>query len=275
MNAADPYLAVPGARLRYRDEGAGAAVLFVHGWTLDLDVWQPQAALAGTLRVLRYDRRGFGLSTGAAALQDDVEDLRQVVTQLAVPRPLLVGMSQGARVVLEFAARHPGIARGLIVDGAPPLAAGDLPMEQFREAAARGGVAAFRDLWSKHPLTRLVTADRAMHALLAQVLARYSGRDLLAPAAASQEVIDDALLAQVRVPVKIVNGEHDLASRRRTGFELRVRLADASHDIIAGAGHMPNLDAPLAYNTIVNEFARRHLPAVASEPSQMKVRGKT
>jgi len=262
MNAADQYLAVPGARLRYRDEGAGAAVVFVHGWTLDLDIWQPQAALAATLRVVRYDRRGFGLSTGIAALQDDVEDLRLVVTQLAVPRPLLVGMSQGARVVLEFAARHPGIARGLILDGAPPLAAGDLPLEQFRETATRGGVAAFRALWSQHPLTRLVTTDPGAHALLARVLARYSGHDLLAPAG-THEYTDDALLAQVRVPVQIVNGEHDVASRRRAGFDLRVRLATASHDIIADAGHMPNLDAPLAYNTIVNEFARRHLPAVA------------
>ena len=170
-------------------------------------------------------------------------------------------MSQGARVVLEFAARHPGIARGLVLDGAPPLVASDLPMAQFREAAARGGVAEFRALWSAHPLTRLATADPAMHALLARVLARYPGHDLLTDSGA--ERIDDALLAQIRIPVQIVNGEHDLESRRRAGFELRVRLASASHDIIAGAGHLPNLDAPLAYNTIINEFARRHLPAVA------------
>jgi 3-oxoadipate enol-lactonase len=263
MNAADQYLAVPGARLRYRDEGAGPAVVFVHGWTLDLDIWQPQAALATTLRVVRYDRRGFGLSSGSGSLQDDVEDLRLLIAQLAVPRPLLVGMSQGARVVLEFAARHAGIARGLVLDGAPPLDSSDLPMRQFREAAARGGVAAFRPLWSAHPLTQLTTADTAMHALLARVLARYPGQDLLAESGATREVIDDTLLAQIRVPVQIVNGEHDLESRRRAGYELRLRLATASHDIIAGAGHMPNLDSPFVYNTIVNEFARRHLSAVA------------
>jgi len=254
MNAADQYLAVPGARLRYRDEGAGQAVVLVHGWTLDLDIWQPQTPLATGMRVVRYDRRGSGLSS-------EVEDLRLLIAQLAVPRPLLVGMSQGARVVLEFAARHPGIARGLVLDGAPPLVASDLPMAQFREAAARGGVAEFRALWSAHPLTQLATADPAMHALLARVLARYPGHDLLTDSGA--ELIDDALLAQIRIPVQIVNGEHDLESRRRAGFELRVRLASASHDIIAGAGHLPNLDAPLAYNTIINEFARRHLPAVA------------
>ncbi len=102
-------LQVPGARLRYRDEGAGRAVVFVHGWTLDLDVWEPQATLAAELRVVRYDRRGFGLSTGQPSLTRDVSDLGTLLSVLGIVSPLLVGMSQGARVVLEFAARHPGL----------------------------------------------------------------------------------------------------------------------------------------------------------------------
>jgi pimeloyl-ACP methyl ester carboxylesterase len=35
----DLYLWVEGARLRYRDAGSGPAVLLIHGWTLDLDMW--------------------------------------------------------------------------------------------------------------------------------------------------------------------------------------------------------------------------------------------
>ncbi len=58
MNRAHRELQLPGARLRYRDEGAGRAVVFVHGWTLDLDMWEPQAPLAaraarGALRPAR------------------------------------------------------------------------------------------------------------------------------------------------------------------------------------------------------------------------------
>ena len=70
-------------------------------------------------------------------------DLRALLATLGVVSPLLVGMSQGARVVLEFAARHPGLARGLVLDGPPPLAEpdalavdGDLPMAAFRETGA-------------------------------------------------------------------------------------------------------------------------------------------
>src|SRR5262245_52874735 len=162
MNRAHRELELPGARLRYRDDGAGRAVVLVHGWTLDLDAWEPQLPLAAEMRLVRYDRRGFGRSPGMPSLAADIEDLRALLTALGIVSPLLVGHSQGARVVLEFAARHPGVASGLILDGAPPLAAAgetvaDLPMDEFRRVAARDGLDAFRRAWSGHALAQLVT----------------------------------------------------------------------------------------------------------------------
>ena len=44
LQIADQYLQVEEVRLRYRDEGAGPALLLVHGWTLDLEMWDPQVA---------------------------------------------------------------------------------------------------------------------------------------------------------------------------------------------------------------------------------------
>jgi 3-oxoadipate enol-lactonase len=270
MNSAYRELPVTGARLRYRDDGAGRAVVFVHGWTLDLDVWEPQAALAREMRVVRYDRRGFGLSTGAPSVDTEVADLRALLDALGIVSPLLVGMSQGARVVLEFAASDPGSARGLVLDGPPPLVASgepgadvpDLPMAAFREVASRDGMDAFRRLWSAHPLTQLVSQDAQTRALLAKILARYPGHDLVAGGVA-REGLDAAQLAKVRTPALIVNGERDTEVRRRAGLALCAALADADHVLVRHAAHLPNLDAPHAYNQIMLEFARRHLPAAA------------
>jgi pimeloyl-ACP methyl ester carboxylesterase len=267
MNRAHRELQLPGARLRYRDEGAGRAVVFVHGWTLDLDVWEPQTPLAAELRVVRHDRRGFGLSSGMPSLAADVDDLRALLHTLALQAPLLVGMSQGARVVLEFVALHPDVASGLILDGPPPLAATgsedpDLPMDAFRELAAKDGVDAFRRRWSTHPLTQLHTGDADKHALLARVLARYPGHDLTG-AEVTRETIDAALLARVRTPTLIVNGARDTETRRRAGLALCAALPSAEHVTLPQAGHLPNLDTPFAYNQIVSGFARRHLTAAA------------
>ena len=269
MNAADHYLSVPGARLRYRDEGAGAALVLVHGWTLDLDMWEPQAALAANLRVVRYDRRGFGLSAGFPSLAADVDDLHALLAALGIVSPVLVGMSQGARVVLEFAARHPRMVGGLVLDGVPPLSgtdaddAADLPMSEFRAAAAQAGLAAFRTLWSAHPLTHLMTHDPDTQALLAKILARYPGRDLTAPAPPPRECLDERMLAGIRAPVLIVNGARDIESRRRAGLRLRRALPTADHAFIENAAHLPNLDAAREYNRLLSDFATRHLPAAA------------
>ncbi len=269
MNASNQLLAVPGAHLRYRDEGAGNAIVLVHGWTLDLEMWEPQAPLARHHRVVRYDRRGFGLSTGIPSLADDVADLRALLSQRGVASPVLVGMSQGARVVLEFAARYPGVARGLVLDGAPPFSAGDpddatdLPMRTFRETASREGLAAFRKLWTAHPLMRLVTREAATHLLLAAMLTRYPGHDLIAPPPSSPPSLAERLLDGIHAPVLIVNGARDIESRHRASARLLEALPAASHVVIENAAHLPNLDTPRDYNRLISEFASRQVPAAA------------
>jgi len=263
MNAANRLLSVPGARLRYRDEGAGPAVVFVHGWTLDLEMWEPQSPLAALLRMVRFDRRGFGLSSGEPSIRRDTEDLHALITELGLVRPLLVGMSQGARVVLDFALQHPSLAGGLLLDGAPPCAHSDLPMALFRETARRDGVEAFRKLWAVHPLTQLVTGDPAIHALRVRLLARYRGTDLLARIEDILDPLEVSALDQIRVPVRIINGECDIETRTDAGKRLHAAMPAAELTIVTNAGHMPNLDAPEEYNRIVSDFARRHLPVAA------------
>ena len=41
----DRYFEHDDARLRYRDQGAGPALLLLHGWLLDLTLWDPLVPL--------------------------------------------------------------------------------------------------------------------------------------------------------------------------------------------------------------------------------------
>ena len=131
MQTRDAYFLSGSVRLRFRDEGEGAPVVFIHGWTVDLDVWEPQAAaLAKSMRVIRLDRRGFGLSDGTPDLVADCEDLRVLLDRIGVARATLVGASQGARVALAFAMREPERVMGIVLDGPP---------DEIGDAAATGG----------------------------------------------------------------------------------------------------------------------------------------
>lgn len=259
------------ACLRVRDQGAGAPVVFIHGWTLDLDAWEPQAAaVAATHRMIRYDRRGFGLSDGLPGRAADAQDLARLVERLGPGTVTLVGVSQGARVALAFALRHPERIAALVLDGPPdevgdPANAGDedFSIAEYRRLVAEQGVDAFRQAWRGHPLMRLHGGGAEARSLVERMLQRYPARDLAGAGEPPPPAAGAAALGGFPRPVLVVNGEFDTTIRRRAGQAIARALPLAEYVVIPGAGHLPNLDAPRAYNDALLAFLRKQSRAAA------------
>lgn len=220
-------------------------------------MWQPQAALASGYRVLRHDRRGFGLSTGRPSIASDVLDAAALLDHAGVSSAVLIGASQGARVALRLALGVAEKVGGLVLD-APPDEIGpgrggltdEIPLERCRALARQGDLASVRRLWAQHPFTRLVQASAEAEQLLARMIARYPGADLLEDPAPSP-------LGDVRalaVPTLVLNGEHDLPSRVAAGRALTRALPNARHQLLRNAGHLASLDDPPAYEQALREF---------------------
>lgn len=262
----DLYLPVAGALLRYRDEGSGPAVLLIHGWTLDLDMWEPQVAgLRDSFRLVRFDRRGFGLSSGPASLAADVQDALALCDQLQLERLACLGMSQGARVAMHLCRIAPERLACVILDGPPRVFAddpaaetADLPLAEYRNLIASGELETFRRRWASHPLMELETQSVQLRTLLERMTARYSGKDLLQELPAPEDHWDRAAAASLRTPTLIVTGEHDLSPRLRAADALSEALPRAQRASIAAARHIPNLDNPLMYNAVLRAFLERH-----------------
>ncbi|MGH8230660.1 MAG: alpha/beta fold hydrolase [Steroidobacteraceae bacterium] len=261
--AADRYVTVAGVRLRYRDQGRGPAVLLVHGWTLDLEIWEPQvAALSRSFRVIRLDRRGFGRSGGQPRIEQDVTDIEALRLHLGLKRLALIGMSQGIRSVLSFASHTPALVSCLVLDGPPDLAAGgagdSLSLEPYRQLVRAGGMAAFREQWLRHPLMQLRCADAGARRLLRAIIERYPGHDLMAAPIAAAGPAMAAALDSLPLPVLIVTGELDLPARVHSADSLARQLPHAERAVIARGGHLSNLDNPECYNQLVTAFLMRH-----------------
>lgn len=259
----DRYLWHEGARLRFRDEGTGPALLLIHGWTLDLDVWEPQVqAMKGSIRIIRYDRRGFGLSSERPSLADDVADALALCRQAGLDRVAVLGASQGARVAAHFAAAHPGRVSCLVLDGVPPgivpECAGipdDIPMEHYRALARNHGVSAFLQAWRRHPLVQLRTSDPRMHELMNLMLGRYEARDLLE--SSSGPALPPLVTGSIACSCLVLSGAHDLPGRLQAADLLARSLPYGEQAFVPEAGHMANLDNPDAYNAIVMSFLQR------------------
>src|SRR5215211_7057477 len=111
---------INGETLNYEVSGVGAPLVLIHGWSLNLRMWDPQvASLSGRFRVIRYDRRGFGRSSGSEDISWDAADLNALLDHLGVTKGHVVGMSQGARVALQFARSYPDRVSSLILHSAP------------------------------------------------------------------------------------------------------------------------------------------------------------
>jgi pimeloyl-ACP methyl ester carboxylesterase len=257
----DAYLQVEGATLRYRDSGTGPVVVLMHGWTLDLQMWEPQVErLAGCRRLVRFDRRGHGLSGGSPAPGQDVADLAALCRHLGLDNIVLVGMSQGARSALGFAAAAPAMVRALVLDGAPDLdpaaPPSDIPLEYLRGVLQTQGLDAFRSQWRQHPHMRLHTTDPAMRRLLDGMLARYAGLDLREAATAERALPARVPLADISAPTLVLNGALDLVSRSAAADYLCSQLPRAQRLLIDAAGHLPNLDRPQDYAEALGRASR-------------------
>jgi len=116
-----------GTMLHYKDWGSGTPVVLIHGWPLDADMWDYQAVpLANQgLRVVEYDRRGFGRSEQPWTGYDYdtlADDLASVMDTLDLQGVTLVGFSMGGGEVARYLSRHGTgrVARAALVSAVTP-----------------------------------------------------------------------------------------------------------------------------------------------------------
>lgn len=97
------FTSVPGGQLWVEQVGRGPAVVFAHGGTGDLRMWDDQVtALADRYHVIRYDQRGFGRSPPATEPFSYVADLGAVLDHADVDTAALVGTSVGGATVVDY-----------------------------------------------------------------------------------------------------------------------------------------------------------------------------
>ena len=113
--------------LYYEDHGSGKPVVLIHGYPLSGASWEKQvgALLAAGMRVITYDRRGFGKSSQPTVGYDYdtfAADLRKVVTTLELDDVSLVGFSMGGGEVARYFGRYgsAGVRKAAILAGVPP-----------------------------------------------------------------------------------------------------------------------------------------------------------
>ena len=124
-----PYLTTPdGTEIFYNDWGSGRPVVLIHGWPLHSDMWEHQATflVEQGLRVIAYDRRGFGRSSQPWTGYDYdtlASDLHALTEALDLRDATIVGFSMGGGEVVRYLSTYGTVrvTKAALVSAVPPF----------------------------------------------------------------------------------------------------------------------------------------------------------
>lgn len=169
-----PTVEGAGVELAYEERGEGPSVLLVHGLAASGADWAPVVErLAGSARVISYDRRGYGASGAPdpferTTVHEQAEDAAALVDALSAAPTVACGADLGALVVLDLLRRHPGLVTGAVLVDPPAfmlvagateaLAAERFALEEaLREGGPRRGVELYLG-WQRAAAERVARA---------------------------------------------------------------------------------------------------------------------
>ena len=261
LSAQTRTLNVGDATINYDVTGKGPTVVFIHGWTHNMSVWDDQVpAFKSRYRVVRYDSRGFGKSTGFADESAEPQDLLLLLEALHVKKAYIVGHSRGGSVALRFASAFPNRVAGLVLYGAfpqgypaPPEVGqlfGSLPT-----VARQNGLDSVGKLvlgvvgWV--PTGRTDVTDRYR-----RLWAAYSGKDLLDPHPESgrTRVPQIAELGNLKIPTLVIVGDHEVPFIASVADTLATHIPGAKKVVIPNAGHGAHFAQPASFNSALMDF---------------------
>ena len=257
-------LALPGARIAYEVSGDGPVIVLVHGFGLDMRMWDRQVTqLADRFQVVRYDCRGFGSSgpMDYPVPYTHAGDLLAVLDHLSIPDAVVAGLSFGGHVALQCALAAPARVRGLVLldavlDGIAWDEQSAAAMDEVARQVAADGVAAGRAAWLAHPLFDAARQRPHLAAELADMVAEYPGQHWLGQDA--HEPVRPAaidVLEELAMPALVLAGELDVPCFVEMSAVLARRIPLAQSAVIAGAGHMINMEAPAVVSDLMIQFA--------------------
>ena len=254
--------AAPGAVLHVRripgPETAPRLVL-VNSLGCDLRIWTDVAArLVGTARVTLYDLRGHGLSEAGAPPYDLADHAADLVALLEAEGPAhLCGLSIGGLIAMRVALDRPDRVAGLILaDTAARI--GTAARYAEREVAIRaGGLAAFADAQMERwfsPDFRAARPDAVR--IMRAMLVRQPTEGYLGSVAALRDadLTDEA--GGIGVPTLCLAGSEDASTPPEAVRALAAAIPGARYAEVAGAGHLPCIEAPQAMADLIAAHLR-------------------
>ncbi|WOI55780.1 3-oxoadipate enol-lactonase [Palleronia sp. LCG004] len=257
-----PIATFDGLHLHYEESGDpdGAPIVFANSLGTDMRLWDAiLPLLPAGLRIIRYDKRGHGLSDCPPmpySMGMLITDAERLMDRLDVRDSLFVGLSIGGMIAQGLSVKRPDLIRAVVlsntaakigtpeiwkdridtlkIDGIEALA--DAVMERWFSAEFRATdeIVKWRHLLCRTPRDGYGGCSAAI-----------SGTDFYAST------------ATLRLPALGIAGSEDGSTPPDLMRETMDLIPGSDFALIRGAGHLPCVEKPEEYAGILSDFIRR------------------
>lgn len=246
-------------KLHYRIDGApdGPPVVFANSLGTDLRLWDMVLPhLPQGLRVIRYDKRGHGLSSQSPApyaMGTLVRDAERLLDHLNVRECVFVGLSIGGMIAQGLAVKRMDQIRALVLSNTAAKIGTPSLWQERMDAVRKHGIEALADptmeRWFSKPFrqTPALTLWRNMMARQPRdgylgCCAAISGTDFYTPTSG------------LRLPTLGIAGTEDGSTPPDLVRETVDLIPGSRFALIRKAGHLPCVESPEEYAALLTGF---------------------
>ncbi len=256
------FVTSDSVRLHYLGGGSGSTIVFVPGWTMPADIWEPQLRyFARSHRVIALDPRSQGASERVSEgnfVGRRAQDVHELLHHLGAQHVVLVVWSLGVAEALELVERFgtADIAGLVLVDGL-------IWVSPNSSAAAFVDSTLVRLLRDRRTFTAAFVRDMYRTQRDRQYLAHLTRVALSTPTPTAYTLFASAYavgrrdwrsaLCRVDRPVLCIG----TGFMREAADTVRVTVPDAQVEIFEHAGHAIFVDEPERFNRVLERFVER------------------
>ncbi|MEM8629972.1 MAG: 3-oxoadipate enol-lactonase [Pseudomonadota bacterium] len=247
--------------LHYRVDGdpAGAPVVFANSLGTDLRLWDKiLPLLPAGLRIIRYDKRGHGLSTCPPApftMGALVRDAERLLDHLEVRNCVFVGLSIGGMIAQGLAVKRLDQIRAMVISNTAARIGTTKLWQERIDGVAADGVASLADAVMERWFSKVFRATPELSAWKT-MLTNTPDDGYAGCSAAIQGTDFYSTTATLTLPTLAIAGSEDGSTPPDLVRETAELIKGSRFHLIRGAGHLPCVEAPDEYAETLATFLK-------------------
>ncbi len=259
-----PTKKIRGIQLTYDDLGprAGQPIVFIHGHPFNRTMWDEQVAyFKKEYRLILPDLRGYGetaVTIPKVMLDEMALDIAHLLEELGVGQAIFCGLSMGGQILLDFYRLFPQKVRAIII--ADSDARGETPESRAKRLAMAEeilsqGMVRHTDLTIHKYIAASSLENKNIYDPLYKMMTGTSPEGAAAAHRGRAERRDHTgILSSISVPTLVIVGSEDFFTPLPIATIMGDGIPGCRLVTIEGAGHLPNMEAPKAFNETLADF---------------------